>query len=532
MKRLCILATMLAIGFTSTCVWASGDALEVAYKQGDISKNTYVMERLKSVMAPDEMNPLFRQAKSDGTPEPVKGFTMLLRYAMINIDSFSPEEQAYIRMFQKRPDDATNTDDSFGGGWHLPADKTSTTTDNGKYRIHYTTTATADSGGHVHQTQESFITNLKEVIDDVYAQEITAMGYDLPPDDGNGEFDIFIMDCGASGIYGYVAIDDIESPVGDGNEYTSYMVIDNDFLEFENTPLDSMKVTFAHEFHHAVQNGINGLASPWYYETTATWIEEQVYDDINDNRQYLSDFFGNPERSLDTKEQGQTFEYGTWVFNEYLSSKWGTGIIKEIWTALDPDDNYVPMDGVISVVTGKGSTFKDVFTDFAAENYSKKIYSEAGDATDKYVDVKFLDSITLSNKESTSEASTTIDHLASKYIKISPSSAESATLTLSINGADGKELSAMAVVKNGATYTKHLVTLDASTVVGSVAIDNFSTASVTEVVLVLVNYSKAQDSSEVAFSAVTGETPSGSDTSSGSSSGSGGGGCFINILNF
>ena len=25
----------------------------------------------------------------------------------------------------------------------------------------------------------------------------------------------------------------------------------------------------------------------WLLETTATWVEEQVYDDINDNRQYL-----------------------------------------------------------------------------------------------------------------------------------------------------------------------------------------------------------------------------------------------------
>ena len=531
MKKVFILAMMFVIGFSTAYAETGDDALGVAYKSGEITKNTYVIERLKSVLSQDNVNPLYRRTESDEVTNPVRDFTLLLRYALINIDSFSPEDQEIIRMFQKRPTDATNTSDTFGGGWHLPADATSTTAAAGKYRIHYTTTTTADSGRNVHQTQESFVTSLKTVIDTVYASEITTMGYSLPPDDGNAEFDIYIMNCGSAAIYGYVAVDDIDAPVGDGNEYTSFMVIDNDFSEFQNTPIDSMRVTFAHEFHHAIQNGINGLASAWYYETTATWIEEQVYDSINDNRQYLSSFFNNPERSLDTTDPNETYQYSTWLFNEYLASKWTPEIIKDIWTALDPDGSYVPLDAVMSVIVAKGSTCKDTFTDFVAENYSKSIYSESADDSTVYASVKFHESISMTNAESTTAASTTIDHLASKYIKITPSSSATATLTITINGADSKDLNAVAIVNNSGTYSKHSITLDSTTNEGSVAIADFSSSNMTEVVLALVNYSKAQDSSEITFSAVSGQSPVTQGSSSNSSGGSSSG-CFIDMAGF
>ncbi len=527
MKKIIILAMIVVIGWSTSYADSGDDALRVAYKTGAISKNTYVIERLKSLVTPDQVSPAFRRTEGEKVVNPVRDFTLLLKYATKNIDSFSTEDQEIIRRFQARPDVSSNTNDDFPGGWYLPAGAISTPAGGNRFLIHYILTDISDSGNHIHQTTTEFINDLVREIDTVYASEITTMGYSMPPNDDDSIYDIYVMDCGSAGYYGYVAVDDPDSPVGDGdeeNEYTSFMVIDNDFDDdFSGTPLELTQVTLAHEFHHAIQNGINGdISAWWYYETTSTWMEEQVYTDVDDNRQYLSDFFDNPERSLDTT--GNLVEYGTWIFNEYLSSKWGATTIKDVWDALDADGNDDPVDAITSAIVGKGSTFKIAFTDFVAENYSKEIYSESAVAPTAYVSVKFHDNLSLATADSSTSKLTTIDHLASRYIKITPSSSDTADLTITINGADTKDLNAVAIVKTtGSTFTKHPITLDSTTNDGSITIANFSSSTMSEVVLALVNYSKAQDSSEITYSASTGQSQSDSDSSSG---------CFINSTGF
>ena len=54
------------------------------------------------------------------------------------------------------------------------------------------------------------------------------------------------------------------------------------------TPMLPLKVTAAHEFFHAVQFAYDIGEDGWLMEGTATWMEEHVYDAINDNRQYLA----------------------------------------------------------------------------------------------------------------------------------------------------------------------------------------------------------------------------------------------------
>ena len=63
---------------------------------------------------------------------------------------------------------------------------------------------------------------------------------------------------------------------------------------------------------------------PWLMEATATWMEERVADDVNDNRQYLPHGqVGRPGQSLDRFDRGGFNQYGNWAFFEYLSSRYG-----------------------------------------------------------------------------------------------------------------------------------------------------------------------------------------------------------------
>ena len=54
-----------------------------------------------------------------------------------------------------------------------------------------------------------------------------------------------------------------------------------------NTPLENMQVTAAHEYFHAVQFAYDFFEDGWFMEATATWAEDELYDDVNDNVQYL-----------------------------------------------------------------------------------------------------------------------------------------------------------------------------------------------------------------------------------------------------
>ena len=82
-----------------------------------------------------------------------------------------------------------------------------------------------------------------------------------------------------------------------------YCVLDNDYRPTSsrpNTPMENLQVTAAHEYFHAVQFGYDVAEDGWVMEATATWAEDELYDGVNDNVQYLrSGPMSLPHKSLD-----------------------------------------------------------------------------------------------------------------------------------------------------------------------------------------------------------------------------------------
>jgi len=61
-----------------------------------------------------------------------------------------------------------------------------------------------------------------------------------------------------------------------------------------------MKVTAAHEFFHAIQFGYPlGDGWDWWMEASATFMEDEAFDAVNDYRQYLRPWLSSPEVPLD-----------------------------------------------------------------------------------------------------------------------------------------------------------------------------------------------------------------------------------------
>ena len=98
-------------------------------------------------------------------------------------------------------------------------------------------------------------------------------------------------------------------------------------------------MTAAHEFFHAVQFHYDIGEDIWFMEGTATWIEDEAYDDVNDSLRYLlSSPMGQPTIPLDRNTGFRI--YGTWIFWRFLAEYFGgaipaNGIVRAAWNRAD-----------------------------------------------------------------------------------------------------------------------------------------------------------------------------------------------------
>ena len=123
---------------------------------------------------------------------------------------------------------------------------------------------------------------------------------------------------------------------------SAYCVLDDDYYisQFRvSGPMDPLKVTAAHEFFHAVQFAYDIGEDGWFMESTATWMEEHVYDQINDNRQYLTTSpLAQPMIPLDQTSGFRV--YGAWIFWQFLTEYFGSAapdpnIVRAVWRKAD-----------------------------------------------------------------------------------------------------------------------------------------------------------------------------------------------------
>lgn len=181
-----------------------------------------------------------------------------------------------------------------------------------------------------------FVEEVERVAEHVYSVENGRLGWRKPKPDGtkggNGKTDVYLKDLGGR-LFGYAVPD--RPPLGRGRRLprrlSGYLVLDNDYssLEFPHTmQLNDLEVTFAHEYNHVLQFGYDVYQDPWFAEATAVWMEDRVYDRIDDYLRYVRlwvRLYDLPLTSSSTKE------YGSAVWNEWLAHRYGSGIVREAW---------------------------------------------------------------------------------------------------------------------------------------------------------------------------------------------------------
>ena len=252
-------------------------------------------------------------------PDPTIALLQLSK-ALPDLDA---TERREARRLLARPTNGDN--DRFGDGYNSPSFRKC----NARLCVHYIT-----NEADVDDPPDGWATETLKQLNKVWTLEVVNMHYRKPLSDrgkgGDNRFDVYLVDIGSDGLYGYCATER-----GSGYSKPGYCVLDNDFAvgQFGGVPLDTLKVTAAHEFFHAIQFGYDAAEDLWFMESTATWMEERFADDVNDNRQYLpAGQLGVPARSLDAFIDGAGPQYGNWVWWEYLSHRYNTGIVRTIWS--------------------------------------------------------------------------------------------------------------------------------------------------------------------------------------------------------
>ncbi len=239
------------------------------------------------------------------------GFEIVNR-VKFNLNSFSLEQQAVLKPLLQRP-----------------VMQTSIVSPSGFFRIHYDTTGFSIPSYLSGASIEANIQEVAAAIDSSYRFEVDYLGYPQPPSDGNegGDnlYDVYIINQ-PSGLYGFTQFETEVEPNSD--RYTSYQVIDNDYTGYFSEGINGLRVTAAHEFHHAIQGGnyIFRASDTYFYEITSTAMEEFVFDNVNDYYAYMSSYFNVTGRAF-AKNNG----YNLAIWNIFLKDIFNFNIIKRQW---------------------------------------------------------------------------------------------------------------------------------------------------------------------------------------------------------
>jgi len=242
-----------------------------------------------------------------------------------------------------------------------------------------------------------YIDTMMSVFENVYSIEIDSLGFTAPPSDsssigGSDKYDVYVMKLGNNILgltspFSTIGDNPNSSSLIEKNASTSYIKMRNDYSSIQNhTQLENIQTASTHELFHAIQFGYDVKEKTWLMESTATWVEDEVYDDNNQAVDYFKSWFKIPYVPLDaTQAESYNHWYGSWIFFRYISEHLGgQSTIKKIWEksveydSRIKDYSFVEIDEALVSV---GSNFKEAFKKFALSNlyqtYAPYNYEEA-----------------------------------------------------------------------------------------------------------------------------------------------------------
>jgi hypothetical protein len=240
-----------------------------------------------------------------------------------------------------------------------PIRQRSVVTPAGFFQLHWD-----DTGSHTVPQEDlsgngypDYIDSAAVILDHVWNIQVEQMGYLPPPgEDGNPAIPYQIYFTNHFN-YGVTWKGDLVEANLPDTSFTSYIEIDNDFSEdyFPTKGLDGLKVTAAHEFHHAIQFGYNFRDDDvYFFEMTSTWMEEYLYPEIDDYLNYLDYFFKVVSNTRFDFNSNTLYPYANSIYLQMLEEQHDASIIRSVWEKIRTEKS---LSALISTLEENNSTW-------------------------------------------------------------------------------------------------------------------------------------------------------------------------------
>ena len=185
-----------------------------------------------------------------------------------------------------------------------------------------------------------------------WSTEIDTLGWQAPDQTDSCPITVLLADLSDadSGTGGWT---DVETDGG-----VPFIILNTDWATDGDEWIQTL---IAHEFNHASQFSYDVFWAEddwWYWESTAEWATDSVYDDANTYTWSLWEYLDNPWKSLDSFVG--VSQYGHLVFNTYLEDTYGSDTPRQIW------DQATSRDHVADAVrTAVGADYHELIADYA-----------------------------------------------------------------------------------------------------------------------------------------------------------------------
>ena len=384
----------------------------------------------------------------------------------------------------------------------------------------------------------------KTSMEATFTAEVTNYGWANPPlctaescenDNPFDKYPIQIADLG-NNLYGYVNTGEgiYTGRIGDNPNTTaietaadaSCMVLHNNFAQFPEGAQKALDATTSHEFVHSIQYGYGdpgGTDDDMWFESSAAYLEDDVFDDSNSQYQYLwpvtTQCFGQWPNGADPNELSQ---YSNFLFFRHVAEHnggtnvagGGEDIMQQFWVNVGAgEDALTAYNNALAAEGTDSNNLPDAYHKYAiAAKFSKACgagyenpycfeegaaymtYAAGQENTPNQIPVQgTIDS------NSGSYNGNVEDHYATNYVSLPTSGSYSATLN---NSSEGGQLRGSLVCDTGSAF-KITAFPDVVSNGNSTTIDSFDASGCTSVVAVITN--QAQTSGNPAQCTATSE---------------------------
>lgn len=311
--------------------------------------------------------------------------TAELRDLVLALPYLDGDERRRARAMLARPPMGDGATEPFEAEWTAPESPLSPLCD-ANFCVHWVNAPNADAPPNTDLPDfpNNAIPDYVELVAEkaAFSQNVEngTLGWPDPKSDGtegggSGLTDIYLSDLCSPSIclFGYASPDDNSAACRRPPfRCAAYLVLDNDYAQAEfgyADPTVPLEVTMAHEYNHVLQFNLDTIQDVWMFESTATWMEEEVFPDAND---WLVTYMPSWARGSSIPITRPTARriYGSAVWNHWLDqgAAYGPDVVLDSWqrSRQSRPKDYAVGAYHLGIRANGGSGFAQEFARFAA----------------------------------------------------------------------------------------------------------------------------------------------------------------------